>query len=99
MIFQIAGAIQLAGFRHVISTLRTVEDRAAAELAQAVYGRMTGPDKNLEPARAPEALHHAVRGGSLGETLPVLPVVMRVRIRVPDCPGRLDGAVRRHPAG
>ncbi|MGI5240304.1 CHAT domain-containing protein [Dactylosporangium sp. CA-139066] len=57
----IAGAIQLAGFRHVISTLWTIEDRAAAELAEDVYARMTGPGKNLEPARAPEALHHAVR--------------------------------------
>ncbi|MFY1633022.1 CHAT domain-containing protein [Solwaraspora sp. WMMB335] len=57
----IAGAVQLAGFHQVISTLWTVEDDAAAGLAQNVYACMTGPGRNLQPTRAPEALHHAVR--------------------------------------
>jgi CHAT domain-containing protein len=57
----IAGAIQLAGFRHVISTLWTIRDSTAAELAEEAYRGMTGQDRVLQPSRAPEALHQAVR--------------------------------------
>jgi CHAT domain-containing protein len=57
----LTAALHYAGWRHVIGTLWTVWDDAAAEIAQDTYVRLAR-DGRLDPARAAEALHHAVRG-------------------------------------
>lgn len=54
----IASAFHIAGYPHVIGTLWAVEDRAAAAIAELVYGELT--DDRPDPGRAPIALHNAV---------------------------------------
>ncbi|MFE5869255.1 CHAT domain-containing protein [Streptomyces roseifaciens] len=55
-----ASALQLAGYRNVIATLWNVHDAPAARLTRAVYEQLI-TDGSIAPARAAEALHHAVR--------------------------------------
>ncbi|MEZ0112894.1 tetratricopeptide (TPR) repeat protein [Catenulispora sp. EB89] len=56
------GAFQLAGYRHVIGTLWSVDDQVAADLATAFYDRLTSggtlPPRTDTSARA---LHDAIR--------------------------------------
>ncbi|MGW4395967.1 CHAT domain-containing protein [Amycolatopsis nivea] len=56
------GAFQLAGYRHVIGTLWSVDDEIAAELATDFYNRLTG-DGTLPPWTdlSAYALHEATR--------------------------------------
>jgi CHAT domain-containing protein len=56
----LAAALHYTGYRHVIATLWTVGDEAAAEVATDVY-RVIAPDGVLRADRAATALHHAVR--------------------------------------
>jgi CHAT domain-containing protein len=56
----LAAALQYAGWRHVIATLWSVLDVAAAEVAEDVYRRL-GDGGELYPQHAAEALHHAIR--------------------------------------
>ena len=58
----ITAAFHLAGYRHVIGTLWSVNDHAAAELAEAFYTHLT--HHGTTPPRADHAahaLHHAIR--------------------------------------
>jgi hypothetical protein len=50
----LAAALHYTGYRHVIGTLWTVSDTAAAAVAEAVYGP---PDVPFEPALSPYRLH------------------------------------------
>jgi CHAT domain-containing protein len=56
----LAAALQYAGWRHVIATLWSVLDVAAAEVAEDVYRRL-GDGGELHSQHAAEALHHAIR--------------------------------------
>jgi CHAT domain len=63
----LAGAVQLAGYRHVLATLWSVSDNAAPAMADTIYAQLRhpGPDHPApvgrpQAARAPYALHHAV---------------------------------------
>lgn len=53
-----AGALHLAGFRHVVGTLWDVEDGTAARIAAAVYRGLGVP--RPDPGRAAGAVHAAV---------------------------------------
>jgi CHAT domain-containing protein len=63
----LAGALQLAGYRHVLATLWNISDTAAPAMADIIYAHLLHPDPG-HPAptdrpqsdRAPYALHHAV---------------------------------------
>ena len=58
----ITGAFQLAGYRHVIGTMWSVDDRVAADTATAFYDYLT--EHGATPPQtdlAAYALHHAVR--------------------------------------
>jgi hypothetical protein len=58
----LAGAFQLAGFRHVIATLWPVGDRAAAQITRQFYGQLTAGDASrLETSASASALHQAIR--------------------------------------
>jgi hypothetical protein len=56
----LAAALHYTGYRHVIATLWSVYDRAAADIARDVYADLT-LDGMLAPGRAAYALHAAVR--------------------------------------
>lgn len=55
----LAGALQMAGFRHVVATQWAVSDRRAPDLADAFYGQITGLDGPCAD-RSARALHHVV---------------------------------------
>ncbi|MFD4748999.1 CHAT domain-containing protein [Streptomyces rubiginosohelvolus] len=58
----ITSAFQLAGYRHVVGTLWSVDDRTAVELAMDFYGHLT--DNGSTPPRverSAHALHYATR--------------------------------------
>lgn len=58
----ITAAFQLAGYRHVVGTLWSVDDRTAIELAMDFYGHLT--DNGTIPPRverSAHAMHHATR--------------------------------------
>jgi CHAT domain-containing protein len=57
----VAAALQFAGFRHVVATLWSVYDAAAAEVAERFYADLT-TEGELIPTRSAYALHLAVRG-------------------------------------
>ncbi|KDN76876.1 hypothetical protein DF19_14155 [Streptomyces olindensis] len=57
----LATCFQAAGFDHVIGLPVWGTDRAAADLAQAVYDRLLAPDGLLHPERSAHALHHVLR--------------------------------------
>jgi hypothetical protein len=63
----LAGALQLAGYRHVLATLWNISDSAAPAMAGTTCAHLLHPDPDHpgpadrpEAARAPFALHHAV---------------------------------------
>ncbi|GAA4468531.1 CHAT domain-containing protein [Phytohabitans houttuyneae] len=56
----VAAALQYAGRRHVIATLWSVWDTAAANVAEDVYARLVSRG-DLRPGQSAEALHHSVR--------------------------------------
>jgi hypothetical protein len=55
----LTSAFQLAGFRHVIGTLWSVNDAIAVRMADQVYGQLTH-GSHLDPAQSARALHLAV---------------------------------------
>ncbi|MGO4752287.1 CHAT domain-containing protein [Streptomyces sp. 2MCAF27] len=58
----ITAAFQLAGHRHVVGTLWSVDDRAATELAMDFYGHVTDNGTVLpQVERSAHALHYATR--------------------------------------
>jgi tetratricopeptide (TPR) repeat protein len=58
----LAGAFQLAGFRHVIGTLWTADDQIAASIAAGFYSALQSTSSAaLDPARSAAALHHTTR--------------------------------------
>jgi CHAT domain-containing protein len=56
----LAAALHYVGWQQVIATVWSVSDQAAAEIAEHLYPRLVS-DGRLNPRRAAEALHHAVR--------------------------------------
>jgi CHAT domain-containing protein len=54
-----AAALRIAGFRHVVGTLWSVNDEAAPQVAAAFYRHLAGPDGPAS-ADAARALHRAV---------------------------------------
>ena len=63
----LAGALQLAGYRHVLATLWCISDTAAPTMADITYCHLLHPDPDHpnpadqpQAARTPYALHHAV---------------------------------------
>ncbi|MFF4520072.1 CHAT domain-containing protein [Streptomyces bluensis] len=59
----LAGALQLAGFTHVVAAQWMAEDMTARELTARFYSELRRPDApdRLDPARSAFALHTAVR--------------------------------------
>ncbi len=55
-----ASALHYVGWRHVIGTLWSVWDDAAADITDGVYARLTGA-RGFDPACAADALHHTLR--------------------------------------
>jgi tetratricopeptide (TPR) repeat protein len=59
----LAGALQLAGYAHVVAAQWAAEDSAAQELTAHFYAELRDPDApgRLDPGRSAYALHTAVR--------------------------------------
>ncbi|TQE34140.1 CHAT domain-containing protein [Streptomyces ipomoeae] len=59
----LAGALQLAGFTHVVAAQWVAEDTTAQQLTATFYAELRHPDApdRLDPARSASALHTAVR--------------------------------------
>jgi tetratricopeptide (TPR) repeat protein len=57
----LVAALQLAGYRHVIGTLWTVDDRQAIEVARRTYELMGTPAGRFDFSASAVALHHAIR--------------------------------------
>jgi CHAT domain len=55
----LAAAMHYTGYRHVIATLWSVLDSAAADIAESVYKHLTASGR-FEPADSAYALHHAI---------------------------------------
>ncbi|MFJ3106564.1 CHAT domain-containing protein [Streptomyces sp. NPDC086835] len=60
-VITLGAALHYAGFRHVVGTLWSVDDRAAHEIARAFYRGAAGDRSVFSPARSAVALHRAVR--------------------------------------
>ncbi|GAA2216739.1 CHAT domain-containing protein [Micromonospora olivasterospora] len=56
----LAAALQVAGFRQVVSTLWAIADDTAVAVAEGLYDGLAGPDGAVDPARAAGALHRVV---------------------------------------
>ncbi|MFE1440138.1 CHAT domain-containing protein [Streptomyces sp. NPDC058739] len=67
----LTAAFQLAGFPHVIGTLWQINDRYAADIADAFYTHLTDSQGNIDTDRAAQALHRTVR--ALRDRLPITP--------------------------
>lgn len=58
----LTGAFHLAGFRHVVGSLWSIDDKAAAEIAKEFYGGLGGmPASALDTDRSAQALNDACR--------------------------------------
>ncbi|MFI0374059.1 CHAT domain-containing protein [Actinomadura sp. 1N219] len=57
----LGGALQLAGYQHVIATLWPVKDAVAAEVTADVYARLHTSEGSIDTARAAAAVHEAMR--------------------------------------
>ncbi|MEH1165253.1 CHAT domain-containing protein [Micromonospora sp. CPCC 205539] len=57
----LAAALQVAGFRHVVSTLWAIGDHAAATVTDRLYDGLSGTDGTLDPSRSADALHAVTR--------------------------------------
>ncbi len=68
----LGGALQLAGYQHVIATQWPISDRIAATMTERVYDQLRTAD-GLGPSRAASALHDAVR--ALRERYPQNPAL------------------------
>lgn len=56
----LASALQIAGYRHVISTLWSIGDRLAVDVARQVYAELSAPGRVVPPGPA-TALHSTLR--------------------------------------
>jgi tetratricopeptide (TPR) repeat protein len=56
----LAGALGMAGFRHVIATMWSIRDDTAARIAGELYRRLT-PGGGFDPAQAAVMLHRTLR--------------------------------------
>ena len=74
----LAGALQLAGYRHVVGTLWEVEDREARRIAEQVYAELGAPDPDAD--RAARAVHTAARAER--ERYPATPSVWAAHVHV-----------------
>jgi tetratricopeptide (TPR) repeat protein len=57
----LAAALQVSGYRHVVSTLWAIGDTTGATVAEQLYEHLAEQPDTLRPARAAEALHTVVR--------------------------------------
>lgn len=57
----LASAFQIAGFRHVISTLWEIEDRSSVRVADDFYGQLRTADGTFDVDQAAHSLHRATR--------------------------------------
>ncbi|GHG02457.1 MULTISPECIES: CHAT domain-containing protein [Amycolatopsis] len=57
----LAAALQVAGFRQVVSTLWAIGEETAAAVTASLYGSLAAPDGTLDPAGAAAALRTAVK--------------------------------------
>lgn len=57
----LASAFQIAGFRHVISTLWEILDESSVRVADDFYGHLRGSDGAFDVDRAAHSLHRATR--------------------------------------
>jgi tetratricopeptide (TPR) repeat protein len=69
----VAGALQFAGYRHVIGTLWAIADNHAPEVARHVYAELDRAANRIDLADAGVALHHAVH--MLRERFPNTPTI------------------------
>jgi CHAT domain-containing protein len=69
----LAAAMQYLGYRHVIATMWSTYDMAAAQVASTCYAELTADSPAPDPDRAAEALHRATR--SLRSTNPANPLL------------------------
>ncbi|MEU0216593.1 CHAT domain-containing protein [Streptomyces sp. NPDC006265] len=67
----LAAAFQLAGFPHVVAALWEIYDPTAIAIAESFYDYIRTSGAEVEPNRAAEALHHAIR--ALRDECPNLP--------------------------
>jgi tetratricopeptide (TPR) repeat protein len=56
----LAGAFQLAGYRHIVSTMWSINDGKAAEFAEAVYDELM-VNGDFDPSRTGRAVHAAMK--------------------------------------
>ncbi|MET7764078.1 CHAT domain-containing protein [Streptomyces sp. NPDC005393] len=75
----LTGAFHIAGYAHVIGTLWTVDDEAAARIAEDFYAALTASGAAGAQGAA-RALHGAVRG--LRDTYPMAPTLWATHIHV-----------------
>jgi CHAT domain-containing protein len=66
----LAAALHYLGYRHVVATLWSVNDKHTSEVFTSIY-RKIAADGKLQPDLAPAALHEAVR--ALRDTAPEWP--------------------------
>ncbi|MGW5741847.1 CHAT domain-containing protein [Amycolatopsis sp. NPDC003861] len=57
----LAAALQIAGFRQVVSTLWAIGEETAATVTAGIYGSLARPDGTLDPAGTAAALHAVVK--------------------------------------
>lgn len=74
----LAGALQLAGYRHVVGTLWEVDDREARRIAEQVYAELGAPHPDAD--RAARAVHTAVR--TERERYPATPSLWAAHVHV-----------------
>jgi tetratricopeptide (TPR) repeat protein len=53
----LAAALQVAGFRHVVSTLWAINDDTATTIADNLYQALIAPDGTLNPSRTANTIH------------------------------------------
>ncbi|GAA2391647.1 CHAT domain-containing protein [Streptomyces glaucosporus] len=76
----LTGAFHLAGFPHVVGTRWAIDDALAARVAETFYAGLRGPGNVLDPDRAADALHGAVR--DLRDRFPRTPSLWAAHLHV-----------------
>ncbi|NUS83274.1 CHAT domain-containing protein [Streptomyces sp. NBS 14/10] len=88
---RVTAAFQLAGYRHVVGTLWSIDDRAAIELAMDLYGHLAETGTNPSPGRAERPRPALCHAAPCGTGIPAPPrcgqrTPIRVRERRPSSP-------------